>query len=63
MEFDEDFKERLLKIIKNASEGKLDSNSDAAILFHWLRNINDPMYAWVPDEYKVNSPYYNGGQN
>ena len=63
MEFAEDYKEELIKIIKEASTGNADlSNREAAILFHWIRHINDEDYAWVPEELKVNMPQYNGGQ-
>ena len=31
-----------------------------AILFHWVRHINDPEYEWVPDKYKINMPQYKG---
>ena len=63
LEFDEEFKERLIEIIEKANVGKIENNSDAAILFHWVRHVNDPMYSWVPDKYKKNLPYYTGEQD
>jgi hypothetical protein len=62
--FTEDMKEDLIRIIEAASTGNTDlSNRDAAMLFHWIRHINEPEYAWVPDKYKVNMPQYIGGQS
>jgi len=64
MELDIDTKEELLKIIDKASTGRVDlSSREAAMLFHWVRHINDEMYAWVPDKYKVIMPQYNGGND
>lgn len=51
-EFDDGFKERLLKIIKNSLNGRIDNNADAAMLFHWLRHQDDPAYSFVPDKYR-----------
>lgn len=57
-EFDEDFKARLIGIIKASLSGVRLSDADAIILFHWVRNVNDPAYEWVPDEYKKALPNY-----
>ena len=62
-EFDDDFKERLIKIIEASLNGESLSKADASILFHWVSHINEPAYAWVPDKYKVNMPNYYGGKN
>lgn len=51
-EFDDDFKERLLKIIEKSMQGSIDNNCDAAILFHWVRHQDDPAYAFVPEKYR-----------
>jgi hypothetical protein len=59
-EFDEDFKERLIKIIEASLNGTSLSTAEAAILFHWVKHINDQVYAWVPDKYKVDMPNYYG---
>ncbi len=63
IELDDDFKERLINIIEKASVSKIENDSDAAILFHWVRHVNDPMYSWVPDKYKKISYYYTGDQD
>lgn len=60
-EFDEGFKKRLISIIKKSLSGKITESSDAAILFHWVHNVNDPMYEWVPEKYKKGISHYNGG--
>lgn len=52
VEFDDDFKARLIDVIKRSMKGEINSNSDAAILFHWLRHKNDPAYDFVPKEYR-----------
>lgn len=63
LEFDNDYKNELIQIIEEASTGSADlTNRQAAILFHWIRHINDEEYAWVPDKYKVEMPNYLGGQ-
>ncbi len=63
LEFDEDYKTNLIDIIERASTGNANlSNREAAMLFHWVKHINDPEYLWVPDKYKVDMPNYYGGQ-
>lgn len=52
LEFDEDFKKRLIDIIERSMHGTIDNNADAAILFHWLRHQDDPAYSFVPEEYR-----------
>ena len=51
-EFDVVFKERLIRVIENSLNGKIDNNADAAILFHWLRHQDDPAYEFVPEKYR-----------
>ena len=48
----DDFKERLIKIIEKSLHGIIDSDGDAAILFHWVRHKDDPVYSFVPEEYR-----------
>jgi len=46
-------KNELIKIIECVLSGKPElTNRQASILFHWVRNVNDPAYAWVPKKYK-----------
>lgn len=54
IEFDDDYKERLLEIIKRSMENDSAgiSNAEAAMLFHWKRHENDPAYSFVPEEYR-----------
>lgn len=52
IEFDDEFKNRVICIIKNSLKGRLTSVGDAAILFHWLRHQDDPAYAFVPEKYR-----------
>ena len=52
LEFDEAFKERLIKIIEKSMSGSIDSNADAALLFHWMRHQDDPAYSFVPEKYR-----------
>ena len=60
-EFDEDFKKRLIGIIKASLSGRHLSNADAIILFHWVHHVNDKAYEWVPEKYKKGLASYNGG--
>jgi hypothetical protein len=61
MEYTEDYKIELIKIIEAANTGQADlTNREAAMLFHWIRNINEPEYSWVPDKYKKDMPQYKG---
>ena len=61
LEFDENFKNELIQIIKEANTGSAAlTNRQAAMLFHWIRHINDEDYAWVPEEYKKDMPQYRG---
>ena len=61
MEYDDYYKKELIDIIElaNINSAAL-TDVQAAILFHWVRHINDPEYEWVPDKYKINMPQYKG---
>ena len=61
MEYDDYYKKELIDIIElaNTHSAAL-TDVQAAILFHWVRHINDPEYEWVPDKYKINMPQYKG---
>lgn len=61
MEYDDYYKKELIDIIElaNTNSAAL-TDVQAAILFYWVRHINDPEYDWVPDKYKVNMPQYKG---
>ena len=61
MEYDDYYKKELIGIIElaNINSAAL-TDVQVAILFHWVRHINDPEYEWVPDKYKINMPQYKG---
>lgn len=61
MEYDDYYKKELIDIIElaNTNSAAL-TDVQVAILFHWVRHINDPEYEWVPDKYKVDMPQYKG---
>ena len=61
MEYDDCYKKELIDIIElaNTNSAAL-TDVQVAILFHWVRHINDPEYEWVPDKYKINMPQYKG---
>ena len=61
MEYDDYYKKELINIIElaNTNSAAL-TDAQVAILFHWVRHINDPEYEWVPDKYKVDTPQYIG---
>ena len=48
-------RQRLLRVIKDSLNGNTMNltNSDVIILFHWVRNQNDPMYSFVPKKYRT----------
>ena len=61
MEYDDYYKKELIDIIELANTNSTAlTDYQVAILFHWVRHINDPEYEWVPDKYKVNIPQYKG---
>ena len=61
MEYDEYYKKELIDIIERATaNGAALTDAQVAILFLWVRHINDPEYEWVPDKYKVDIPQYRG---
>lgn len=63
MEFSIETKDEILNIIKRASVSSANlTNREIAMLYHWINHINDPEYAWVPEEYKVDMPQYTGGR-
>ena len=52
-EFNDDFKERLINIIKSVIvDHATISDSDAVIYFHWARHRDEPQYNFVPEEYR-----------
>ena len=61
MEYDDYYKKELIDIIElaNTNSAAL-TDVQVAILFHWVRHINDPEYEWVPNKYKINMPQYKG---
>ena len=61
MEYDDYYKKELIDIIElaNTNSAAL-TDVQVAILFHWVRHINDPEYEWVPDKYTINMPQYKG---
>jgi len=65
-ELDQEIKEEYLDLIKkcsSATSGIALSNREMAMLYHWIRHVNDPMYSFVPEEYKKELPNYLGGIN
>ena len=61
VEYCDYYKKELIDIIELATiNGAALTDVQVAILFHWVRHINDPEYEWVPDKYKVNMPQYKG---
>lgn len=54
IELDRALKKRILRIVKMSATGKghLLEDSDQIILFHWARNMNDPVYDFVPKKYR-----------
>ena len=61
MEYDDYYKKELIDIIELANTHSTAlTDIQVAILFHWVRHINDPEYEWVPDKYKVDMPQYRG---
>ena len=54
-------KKELIDIIELATtNGAALTDAQVAILFHWVRHVNDHEYEWVPDKYKINMPQYKG---
>ena len=54
IELSKELKQRILRIVKASAkgEGHLLDDSDQIILFHWVRNMNDPVYNFVPKKYR-----------
>ena len=51
-ELSEDAKERLLTILKKATNNDPLTYSETTILFYYVRHQNDPAYSFVPEEYR-----------
>ena len=61
MGYDAFYKKDLIDVLELAiTDGAALTDAQVAILFHWVRHINDPEYEWVPDKYKVDIPQYRG---
>ena len=59
MDYEDYSKKELIDIIELAnSQGVILTDTQVAILFHWVGHINEPEYEWVPDKYKINMPQY-----
>ena len=59
VEYCDYYKKELIDIIELATtNGAALTDAQVAILFYWIRHINDPEYEWVPDKYKINMPQY-----
>ena len=59
MDYEDYSKKELIDIIELAnSPGVILTDTQVAILFHWVGHINEPEYEWVPDKYKINMPQY-----
>ena len=54
-EFSEDLKQRILNIIRRSWNGEMHllEEGDSIILFHWVRNMNDQIYSFVPKKYRT----------
>lgn len=52
LHFTEEYKSDLLRIIKASLKGDSLSDREVTILFHWVRNMNDPAYGFVPKKYR-----------
>lgn len=54
IEISKELKRRILRIVKMSATGKghLLEESDQIILFHWVRNMHDPVYDFVPKKYR-----------
>lgn len=60
MEYTDEQKDLIEIIKKSYSRGHELTNRDVVILYHWINHINDPEFAWVPNEYKKDMPQYRG---
>ena len=64
MDYNDYSKKELIDIIELANSPCVAlTDAQVAILFHWVRHVNDPEYEWVPDKYKINMPQYRGEKN
>ena len=62
-ELDKDLQKEYLELIKkcaSASNGIELSNREMAMLYHWIRHVNEPMYDFVPEVYRKELPNYLG---
>ena len=61
MDYNDDSKKELIDSIELSNSRSVTlTGAQVAILFHWVRHINEPEYEWVPDKYKINMPQYRG---
>lgn len=45
---DKEYQKKVIKIIKNSLAGNKLADGEIFILFHWVRNMDDPVYDFVP---------------
>ena len=63
MEYDDCYKKDLIDVLELATtDGAALTDAQVAILFHWVRHVNDLDYDWVPNKYKLKAPQYKGAQ-
>ena len=53
MEFDDDFKHDLIRIIKRSLKSEPLSQREVTILFNWVRHQTDPAFEFVPMKYRT----------
>ena len=53
MEFDDDFKQDLIRIIKRSLKSEPLSQREVTILFNWVRHQTDPAFEFVPMKYRT----------
>jgi hypothetical protein len=46
--FDKEYQKKVIKIIKASLKGDRLADGEIYILFHWVRNMNEPIYSFVP---------------
>jgi hypothetical protein len=52
--YTQDYKDRVIRVIEDSLNGKKLMDGDVIILYHWIRNQDDPAYDFVPLKYRTN---------
>ena len=53
VKYTEEFRKNLISIIKRSLKNEKLKDYEVVMLFHWVRNQDNPIYSFVPKRYRT----------